>query len=694
MVTSTEPSSLTKLWSTLTHELAQILDGHGICATVANQVAICTGCTIIVGQTSLIKGYYDVWLANPNGSLEQLRWPQHKAYFTDLIEAGAPLLQKKQDRPPKEQINCERWHLAEDQILSIPIPHQTTPNSRTLPGILCILDPRPDCLLTPDTLKTLAAMITVHLDRAAMYQYNMRQEIFFDVVMDLSRALTSSLSLEKIYRQLLDPVRRVMSIQSISIGLTDTNTGEIVFISRLMGALFKDLPSIRLKKGQGIAGWVSEHAQPVVINNVYEDTRFYSKVDHLSGYKTHSMLCVPLKADQRVIGVMQAINKQVGEFTEDDLRLLQAISGPLGAAIENASLHADVLSEKQRIQAIFTSMSEGMMTVDSNGLITAVNDSLLALLQLENDQVIGENAYNIIRLREGDFTAYLAEVMIATNDNPQLASEIAKKNGSYAPVLISGAPIQNEDNSNPNEAILIFSDLTQIREVERMRDDFFHNIVHELRTPLATILMYARLLREGKAQGEKAERFLGVIERESDRLQTMVRQTLQLAKLEAHEIQRSAEILSLNHLFDEMLPPLADQALQKGLTFSQRIESDLPPVMGDHETLYMIFKNLVENAIKFTLTGTVRISAKPIPDKRQIEIIIKDEGIGIPEAALPNLFRRFYRARTAVEKGIAGTGLGLYMVREGVEKHQGSIDVTSEENVGTTFTIYLPHTQI
>jgi two-component system phosphate regulon sensor histidine kinase PhoR len=257
------------------------------------------------------------------------------------------------------------------------------------------------------------------------------------------------------------------------------------------------------------------------------------------------------------------------------------------------------------------------------------------------------------------------------------------------PVLISGTTIDDPEG-HVSEAIFVFSDLRQIREVERMRDDFFANIIHELRTPLATILMYARLLREGKALEDeaKADRFLGVIERESDRLQRMVRQMLQLAKLEAREIQRSSELIDLRNLFEEIIPPLADRATEKGLTFSHRIQTDLPPVVGNGETLYMIFKNLVENAIKFTLSGTVRVDARQ--ENGSVRVEVSDEGIGIPAQAMPNLFKRFYRTQTAVERGIAGTGLGLYMVKEGIEKHNGTIETHSAEGKGTIFTVRLP----
>jgi two-component system phosphate regulon sensor histidine kinase PhoR len=223
-----------------------------------------------------------------------------------------------------------------------------------------------------------------------------------------------------------------------------------------------------------------------------------------------------------------------------------------------------------------------------------------------------------------------------------------------------------------------------------MRDDFFHNIVHELRTPLATILMYARLLREGKADRDqsKAGRFLGVIEQESDRLQKMVRQMLELSKLESSEFQRGSGSAMLNPVFDQLLPPLSDRALEKGLIFKNRVQDDLPAVAGNEDTLYMIFKNLVENAIKFTPVGTVSIEAQALDGQVRIDVV--DEGIGIPAEALPNLFRRFYRTQTAVERGIAGTGLGLYMVKEALDHHGGSVNVNSTKDKGTTFTVHIP----
>jgi signal transduction histidine kinase len=678
------------LWQRLTSELAGVFDAHGVCAAAADEIARFTGATCVVAIRDLLNSYYDVWVSDADGHTKQSRWEGDRGdSVARLVASGQVVWQEKLKLDASELIHSELWLLARECLLFAPISGSGNHNQVTPPGAICLIDPQPDCPLNEATIQSLAAFITVVLDRAFLRRRSDQQTIEFGIVSDISYSTSSTLHLDEIFKQVADAVRRTLNAESISVGLTDPVSGEIVFVDTLMGPLFHNMPPVRLKPGQGIGGWVAEHGAPLIVNHAYADQRFFTKVDRDSGFHTDSILCVPLQVESRVIGILEAINKQNGQFNEDDLRLLQAISSPLAVAIENARLHTDVLSEKRRIETIFASMSEGMLTVNKDGLVTAANESLFTLLRREADQLTGRPANEIIKTTPGRFRDFLHNVLAVDQESPPLACELEQGNDESVPVLISGTPIVDEEG-NVLEAIFVFSDLRQIREVERMRDDFFNNIIHELRTPLATILMYARLLREGKARddGAKADRFLGVIERESDRLQRMVRQMLQLVKLEAREIQRSSEIVNLKNVFEQILPPLADQATEKGLAFSQRIPTSLPDIIGSEETLYIVFKNLVENAIKFTFTGTVRVEATV--KSGMIAVQISDEGIGIPEHARPNLFKRFYRTQTAVERGIAGTGLGLYMVKEGVEKHNGTIEVKSVEAKGTTFTVRLP----
>lgn len=690
-VQSRKEVDLFALWQDVLADLRDVFDVHFVCASFSYHIARHTSTRALVAVADSEANCYNVWLTEVSGITTQYQWKKEEAGFENLLPYTHPTLLEKLERPAVELISSRLWLEARERLLAASM----SPDERSLnafpPALLILMDPLDDAIAT-GTIQQITDLMCVFLDRASLRQEVDRRKVEFSVISDVSRALSSTLNVQQIYQLLTGPIRQTLTVETLSIGLVEPVTGDIVFVDKLLGPMFERLPPVRLKRGQGIAGWVAEHQEPVIINNAYSDQRFFSGVDQRSGFRTSSMICIPLKVNERTIGVLQAINRQFGQFTNHDLELMQGLGGPLAAAIENANLHADVLSEKRRIETLFASMSEGLVTVNRDGVITKVNSAFATLWMTEIDELIGRPLRELAHTTKGQIDSLINRVMTQSEPNVHLAADITRPNGRALPMLISGAPVQDETGA-VQEAIFIFSDLTQIREVERMRDDLFQGIIHELRTPLATILMYSRLLREGKARDpDKAERFLGVIERESDRLQRMIRQMLDLAKQEAREMQRNPEPVWLNPVFDELLPPLADRAVQKGLLFRQRIETDLPPVMGNRDVLDMAIKNLLENAIKYTPSGSVQIAAWQ--ENGSVLVEVMDEGIGIPPEGINNLFKRFYRAQSAVERGIAGSGLGLYMVKENLRNYNGQIAVQSTLGKGTTFTVRLPVAQL
>lgn len=676
-------------WTQLTEALLPILDTHTVCATLAARIADFAGAQTVVGIGDDDRQHYDVWIAAPDGGVDQVRWNRETSGLDAIVSATGPQRLEKLARPAAEVLRSDLWLLPHHTVTAVPLPNPPSEHSLIPSGAIILIDPPTASSLSPEALSQLAMLATTYLDRAYLQRRVDRQNIEFGVISDISHSLSATLDLSAIFEHLRGPIRQTLNVETLSVGLIDPATGDIVFVNRLMGPELQALPSVRVKQGQGIAGWVAQHGEPVVLNDTYADKRFFSGVDRKSGFRTRSMMCIPLQVEDRRIGVLQAINRLSGEFSEHDLGLLQAMGGPLAAAIENANLHADVVTEKTRIETMLAGMSEGLVTVTPQGVILRANDAFASLLFPEPVDLTGRLLSDTVTLRHGDLAPFIdASLHARGRDYPQLVTDVRHAGGRFVPVLISATPMVAEDGT-VTELLLVFSDLTMIREVERMREDLFQSIVHELRTPLATILMYARLLREGKAQQpEKAERFLGVIERESDRLQKMVRQMLEVARLESRETQRSPQPVRLNPIFDEILPAMAERAVQKGLQFRQRIEEDLSPVRGNSETYHTVLKNLVENAVKYTPSGEVRVSAHEMDDFIVIEVA--DEGIGIPKEALPHLFKRFYRTQTAVERGIAGTGLGLYLVKESLQSYNGQIEVTSEPDKGSTFRVRLP----
>ncbi len=682
---------ISPLWLHLGEQLADVLDAHGVCAAAAQSLSEFVEARVIVALKDPLLQHLDVWICEPSAATIQTRWRRATKAIDELIDSGIPATLT--DTNDIWEILVDQETLSDDftSILAAPIPLPARNFEHYATGAILVIDPPGDIDFELDHLGYFASQVTIYLDRASLRQRSDRQSVEFGLVSDIGYSITSKLELDKIANLVADATRQALGTEHISIGLIESSRDELVFIRSIMDQPLRSQPRVRLKIGTGIAGWVAENDTPALVNDAYADDRFYPNIDAQTGLRTKSVLCVPLHIEGSVIGVVEAINKSRGLFDEDDLRLLQAITGPLAVAIQNAGLHNSVVTEKRRVETIFASMSEGMLTANRDGVVTAVNDALYTMLEYKAGNMIGSSLNDVISTRQAGFSEFIDVVEIDDSPFQQLICDVQMQDGGYLPVIISGSSIQ-QDNGEVEEFVFVFSNLTEIREIERMRDDFFNNIVHELRTPLATILMYARLLRSGDIDkdSEKKARFLDTIEQESNRLQIMVRQMLHLAKLQAAQTQRGEESTPLNPVFDQILPPLAERAAVKGLVFRQDIEQNLLEVQCDEDTLYLIFKNLIENAIKFTPEGVVSVGAHLDGEWVRVEIV--DEGIGIPPEGLPNLFSRYYRAQTAVEKGIAGTGLGLHLVKEGLDHCGGTIEVRSKPGLGTTIITQIPRT--
>ncbi len=610
-------------------------------------------------------------------------------FFTEAMRSTRHL---KVSAPwPADYADDELLQLADSSILVVPIHNAHTELKSSFQGAICLLDVPPDRLPGPVELATLESYTRVALSLLENKTSAARQAVEYRIISEVGRSLTSSLSLDDIFGQILNSVRTAIDAAEISVGLIDTDTQEVVLEKSLMGPEFRALPPIRLQIGQGVAGWVAQTGIPLNVPDARADPRWFSGVDAASGFITRSILCVPLMVDEQVIGIMEVVNKRTGHFTDDDERLLTALSSSAAIAIAKARLHADVLAEKRRMEAIFANMSEGLLTMRLNGLITAVNPALENLVAIPEHELLGKHCRQAIKV-EPDTLENLLQHMQAPVQRSQPfheACDIIRPDGGHVPVLISAAATAG-DSDEALEIVVVFSYIGQIRELERMKDDFVINVTHELRTPLATILLYARLLKAGKTKDdpEREARYLEIVEQQSNHLQKLVRQVLDLSRMEVTLKQPATEQIEVHRLMDELLIPFQKHADQKGLALHTDLPDELPALLGSPEAAKLIFRNLIDNALKFTAEGTVTVSARIHGERMQIDVT--DDGIGIAPESIPYLFQRFYRTQEAVERGIGGTGLGLALVKEAVDKLGGEILVSSVPKRGSTFSVLLP----
>lgn len=669
--------------------LSESQDKTTILARLTGWLANQTNHVSLVAQLTT-DGDFEIWQAAPSSPVTRERWDRYEAGLDALLTLTEPALFDKLDQSAADLLRHRVWLLPHHTMMATSLPAGPALSTAIAPGCILVFDAVGARGMSAQDLSEIARLTTLFLDRVSLKQRVARLDVEFTAVSGISRALAGSLDLTTIFNQLNGPIRQTLDVETLSVGMLEPATGDIVFVNELMGPEFAQLPTIRVKKGQGIAGWVAENREPVIINDTYADKRFYSGVDSKSGFRTRSMICIPLQVEEQTVGVLQAINRQSGQFTESDLAVLQAVGGPLAAAIVNANLNRDKVVEQKRLDTILSQFAPGVAIVNEEQILLRTNEAFAQLIGKNEAQLTGIPISDIVKLKTADLAHLISRAVASPDGRAERMDALLRANGKTLPVLIETAVVDADYfASQGKEIAIVFTDLSMAQELERMREDLFQGIVNELRTPLATILLYARLLRNGRATTEEKEaRFLGVIERESDRLQLLVRQMLDLSRLEAQEFRRSAYATRLNPILEELALSVSDRAQAKGLLFRSDIAEDLPPVLGTPELFELIFGSLLDNAIKYTPTGAVELSAQREQDSLVIRVM--DDGIGIPPQALPHLFKRFYRTNLAVERGVAGTGLGLYLVRQSLQAIEGKIEISSKQGQGTTFTVRLP----
>jgi two-component system phosphate regulon sensor histidine kinase PhoR len=237
--------------------------------------------------------------------------------------------------------------------------------------------------------------------------------------------------------------------------------------------------------------------------------------------------------------------------------------------------------------------------------------------------------------------------------------------------------------------VTILHDVTREREIEQMKSDFISAVSHELRTPLTSIKGFATtLLRNPSMAPDKRGQFLRIIDEESERLMQLIESLLAMGSIEAGRLVLDLAPVNIEQIVATLDLSLARTMTAKHIKYERDIEKGLPPVIADGNRLHTIIGNLLENAIKFT-PDRGHVTLRIRRDDDQVVITVRDTGVGIPREQLSRIFERFYQVQSGNQKA-SGAGLGLFLVKEMVRLHQGTIEVESEPGRGAAFTVRLP----
>ena len=334
-------------------------------------------------------------------------------------------------------------------------------------------------------------------------------------------------------------------------------------------------------------------------------------------------------------------------------------------------------------QAVFNSMVEGVLVLDASGRVQIINQSLQRLFSLRND-VRGQTIIEAFRLPElADLVKHLQR------EHAMQACTLELPGMEECWVEVNAAAVLDREGAQ-HGVILVFHDLTRIKQLERTRQEFVANVSHELRTPLSLIKGFVETLLEGaKNDPEKATRFLQTIEKHTDRLTFLIEDLLTISRLESGQIVMNLHPVDLREETQRVIDDLRSRADEKGSRFDNTVPTGLM-AQADADRLQQVLFNLVENAIKYGRNqGCVTIGGNEAAENK-VELWVRDDGPGIPVESRDRVFERFYRVDRARSRETGGTGLGLSIVKHIVQAHGGEVWLKSDLGAGTTFHFTLP----
>ena len=383
-------------------------------------------------------------------------------------------------------------------------------------------------------------------------------------------------------------------------------------------------------------------------------------------------------------------SKKASIHTQDEISELALSLNALSEEIKDKIEKID--SERAKLDLVLSSMFEGVIVTNEEEDIILMNPSLRKLFLVDSDP-IGKRPLEVIRN-----TAVQDMVDRILKGKQRLATEEIVINLPEEKILkVNGVPIIRQDRLEGT--ILVFHDITELRHLEKIRQDFVANVSHELRTPISSIKGYAETLLEGALDDkDNAREFIGIILQDSNRLASLINDLLDLSRIESGKMkmaflpQDAALLIKRAVAIMDNQAKVKSIALKLDLTFAPSAEGGSAyggKIKADEARFSQVMINLLDNAIKYTQEGgSVTVSSKAVNDALQIDI--SDTGIGMEEKDIPRIYERFYRVDKARSRELGGTGLGLSIVKHIVQAHGGQVWVVSELGKGSTFSFTIP----
>ena len=500
-----------------------------------------------------------------------------------------------------------------------------------------------------------------------------------DYLLEISRALTQELDLEKLLARILRIAIEMMAGQAGLIAL-------------------KEQDGWRVAAAHGIAPAFLSYLTPLLAEekvrelDVEELNRMLKGLTYTVSKGLLNGVGLPLSARNELIGVIFIFRNYPDMFSVNDRRLLQSFADQAAIAVHNAQLYGQVSYEKQRLDALLDSAADGILILNADHTIERVNTAFEKMLTQTREAFTGQPHDEVIRWAREPNGTTLEEAErggwpLTAHATLYVEGDLKREESQPLPVGITYAPLISAEGKLRNILISV-RDITHFRTAEEIKSTFISIVSHELRTPVALIKGYASTLSRADATWDRStiNDSLVVIEEEADRLSKMIDDLLDASRLQAGGLSLNRADISLPVLTERLAERFRTQT--KKHTITTDFPDNCPVLLADENRLAQVLSNLISNAIKYSPTGgEIHISGQVRPE--QVIICISDEGPGIDARDLPHIFDRFYRSTNAV-KQTKGAGLGLYLARAIVEAHGGRIWADPKPDSGARICFSLP----
>ena len=527
-----------------------------------------------------------------------------------------------------------------------------------------------------------ARQLGVALQNAHLLRSSAARTEKMRLMYEIGRSAVSMLDIQQLALEVAAGTLRVFNYYAVGILLNEDD--RLVPCAYLRGP--EGIPVSRVEpldlNAVGFAQEVVKKDQPLLISDVSKEPRFEH---HSELPNTGCELILPLSIAGEVLGVMIVDKEGVGQLSEDDLEMLQVLTSLIAISLINARLFGEIHDHAAELEERVASRTAELQSQQeqTEAILRSVADTVL-VFDLEGDLVMANpQAQNMMA---GEWSeGVLTQISRLHGEKGRIQESFDIGEASFQALA---SPVELDGDSIGT--VIVLRDITRLQELDRLKSEFVATVSHELRTPLANIKVYLSLLQRSKQANR--QRYLGVLNQETDRLTSMIEELLDLSRLESQK-EIEMEPVEMTDILAQVVEQHRPTCDEKGIHIAHETEGSVR-VLGNSDQLIRLFTNLVANAATYTDPGgmiSLNISGEKEEDGiAYVCVDVRDDGVGISEEDQPFLFDRFYRGTMARKHRIPGSGLGLAIVREIVNLHGGRVGVESDVGVGSVFTVWLP----